>query len=40
MASVSPRRRYARAISAGEPWPKRWVVYALAFVLGPMGSGP
>ncbi len=32
----SARARFAREISERERWPKRWAVYALAFVLGPL----
>jgi hypothetical protein len=32
----SARVAFARRVSLGEPWPKRWVLYLVAFAIGPL----
>jgi hypothetical protein len=32
----SARVKYARELSSGEQWPRRWLVYAIGFIMGPL----
>lgn len=34
---MSPRLAFARMTAAGQPWPKRALVFVVAWVLGPIG---